>query len=93
MSKGAPNRKVGIVTFSGEVVVLGDGHADAQHIAGDKLDNFDFLEKNGAEQAGKLMNMPIKDSAKILSEKLMDIEETGPTALGPAVLTAVTMAA
>lgn len=39
------------------------------------------------------MNMPIKDSAKILSQKLMDIEETGPTALGPAVLTAVTMAA
>jgi len=28
MGKGAPNRKVGIVTFNGEVTVMGDGHAD-----------------------------------------------------------------
>jgi hypothetical protein len=47
MSKGAANRKVGIVTFNGEVSVIGDGSQDPQNIVGDKLLDFDFLLKNG----------------------------------------------
>lgn len=92
MSKGAPDRKIGIVTFNGEVTVFGDGHADPVHIAGDKLLDYDFLEKNGRSQASKVLNKPIKETAKMLTKKLMSIEETGPTALGPAVLTSIAMA-
>ena len=62
MGKGAPQRKVGIVTFNNEVTILGDGAQAEQTINGDKLNDFDFLEKNGYEQADKLLSKPIKES-------------------------------
>lgn len=43
MSLGAPDRKVGIVTFNHEVTVIGDGVKISQTIAGDKLMDYDFL--------------------------------------------------
>jgi len=39
------------------------------------------------------MTHKIDKTAKKLTQKLMALEETGPTALGPAVATAVSMAA
>lgn len=40
MTKEHPNRKVGVVTFSDDVVILGDGHSLEPHIiTGDKLYN------------------------------------------------------
>jgi len=48
---------------------------------------------NGKDTAGKLMIKNVKETASKLQKKLMDIEETGPTALGPAVLTSIAMAA
>lgn len=39
----APERKIGIVTFNGEVSIIGDGSKVPQTIAGDKLYNYDFL--------------------------------------------------
>jgi hypothetical protein len=51
MSKGAPNRKLGIVTFNSEVTILGDGSKPPQIVAGDKLYNYDFLIENGTSQA------------------------------------------
>lgn len=38
MKKAYPNRKVGVVTFNDEVVVIGDGHSQQPLvITGDKL--------------------------------------------------------
>ena len=39
------------------------------------------------------MELTVKESAKALQSKLMKLEETGPTALGPAVATSIGMAA
>lgn len=39
------------------------------------------------------MTKTINESQKNLTDKLMSFEETGPTALGPALATAVAMAA
>lgn len=50
------------------------------------------MEKNGKAQAAALMQNCIGETGKILVEKLMAIEETGPTALGPAVLTSIGLA-
>jgi hypothetical protein len=50
------------------------------------------LENNGKAQAAALMQNCIGETGKILIEKLMAIEETGPTALGPAVLTSIGLA-
>jgi hypothetical protein len=47
MSKGAPDRKLGIVTFNNEVTIIGDGSKDPQVITGDKLFNYDYLIENG----------------------------------------------
>jgi hypothetical protein len=38
------------------------------------------------------MQKPIKESNQILSAKLMALEETGPTALGPALVSAIALA-
>jgi len=39
------------------------------------------------------MTKKIEDTKEVLVDKLMGIEETGPTALGPAALTSIAMAA
>jgi len=39
------------------------------------------------------MALTVKESAKALQDKLMKMEETGPTALGPAVATSIGLAA
>lgn len=47
MSKGAPERKLGIVTFNHEVTIYGDGSKAPQVVTGDKLFNYDYLLQNG----------------------------------------------
>lgn len=37
MAQGAGERKVGVVTFNGDVTIIGDGTKDPMTIAGDKL--------------------------------------------------------
>ena len=61
-------------------------------IAGDHLNDYDWLIQNGEKCGEERMKKTVKDSQKILSKKLMEIQETGPTAMGPAVATAVAMA-
>lgn len=92
MANGASQRKVGIVTFNHEVTVIGDAAKDAQVITGNHLDNFDYLQQNGKKQATERLTKNIGDTHNALKAKLEAIEETGPTALGPAILTSVAMA-
>lgn len=47
MGNGATDKKVGLVTFNNEVTIVGDGIEDPQTIAGDKLDDYDYLLENG----------------------------------------------
>ena len=93
MTNGASNRKVGIVAFNNEVTILGDGHKEPQIVTGDKLFDYDYLIQNGTQQGIERMNQTIAESAKKLQEKLMKLEETGPTALGPAIASSIAMAA
>ena len=93
MSNGAQNRKIGVVSFNNEVTVYGDGNQDPVTIGGDKLFDQEFLMTNGHKLGQEKMNLTVKDSAKQLQKKIMAMEETGPTALGPAVATAISMAA
>ena len=72
--------------------VIGDGTQDPQIISGDKLNDYDYLVKNGHEQGNLRMTKKINESKKLLTDKLMSLEETGPTALGPALLTGIAMA-
>ena len=47
MENGAADRKLGVVSFNREVTVYGDGVKDPQVIAGDKLNDYDYLIENG----------------------------------------------
>jgi hypothetical protein len=64
-----------------------------QNITGDKLNDKVFLMENGSVEGKKRLQKSIKETKEGLLDHLMKIEETGPTALGPALATAVAMAA
>lgn len=61
-------------------------------LVGDKLNDYDFLMMNGASEGSQRLQNSIKDTKVPLQQKLLSLEETGPTALGPAMLTAIAMA-
>lgn len=93
MALGAADRKLGIVSFNSDVTVVGDGMIDPQIISGDKLFDYDYLLENGTKQGKTRLNSKISETKEKLTKKLMSLEETGPTALGPAVATSIAMAA
>ena len=49
MANGAGDRKIGLVAFNNDVTIMGDGSQDAMILSGDKLNDYDFLIKNGNE--------------------------------------------
>ena len=55
--------------------------------------DYQYLMENGKKQGDEKMKMKVTESAKNLQQKLLNLEETGPTALGPAVATSIAMAA
>jgi hypothetical protein len=85
-------RKVGLVSFNGDVNIIGDGSQVPQTISGDKLKDYNYLLENGQKVAGTHMQKGIDETESQLNEKLFSMEETGPTALGPAVVSAIAMA-
>ena len=92
MKNEKSKRKVGLVSFNGDVTVIGDGSQVPQVISGDKLSKYDYLMENGQKLSKTHMQQGIDTTEKQLNEKLFSLEETGPTALGPAVATAISMA-
>ena len=92
MKTDTPNRKVGLVAFNNEVIVIGDGSKDPKIIAGDKLTNYEVLLKEGLGSTDAHLSIPISISAQKLLESLDKLKESGQTALGPAVLVALGMA-
>lgn len=92
MNEKAPEKKVGLVTFSNDVNIYGDCSQVPLVVSGDKLNNFEFLKKNGMDSTDTHMQKPIAEVNDSVLEKLYDLQESGPTALGPALLTAVAMA-
>lgn len=88
MLKSAPNRHAGIVTFSGEVTLIGDGSVDARVVAGDRLSDAEALGEVGRAYP---LSQPVSQSRERLAERLFALEEGGPTALGPAVVAGLAM--
>lgn len=85
-----PNKRVGLVTFNQEVRSYGDGSSDEVTINGDYL--------NKKESIAEKYNLtgdfkPIKDTVALLSDKVLNLEEGGATALGPALYYSILIAA
>lgn len=88
-AKDIPNKPVGLVTFNHEVTIFGDGTADPETVAGDKLHRQQTLSEIGERHS---TIRPISQSKAGLENRLFSIEETGQTALGPALTIALNMA-
>lgn len=67
----------------------GDGTQEPVVVAGDKLDSFHELKKIGE---GYSIGNSVQDAEKDLLTKLWALQETGCTALGPALLLAILIA-
>ena len=89
LSKSSPNDKVGLITFSNEVTVYGDATQPAEVLAGNHL--FDVEKQKQLGESFKVKEN-IEESEKALSAKLWGLEESGATALGPALVVGVGMA-
>jgi len=85
----SPSKRVGIITFSSEVTLLGDCKQEPHIVAGDKLYSWDQLQEAGASFT---IERNISESKEDILEKLWDIEESGPTALGPALQLSIAIA-
>jgi len=93
MKKSHPNRKVGIVTFNDDVVIIGDGKENPEIITEENLYKLDVCKAMGKDNYTKLMSNPVKDSADALIGRFQKFNEGGQTALGPALIVAISMAA
>lgn len=88
MAKSTPSRHAGVVTFNGEVSLIGDGSKDARVVAGDRLFDDQALREVGRAYP---LSQPISETRDRLSERLFALEESGSTALGPAVVCGLSM--
>ena len=90
IAKNNPNYKIGLVSFNNEVTVIGDGMSKHEIITGDKLNNLEKLKEIGTKC---LINNNIGKAHKKLSDAVWNLEENGQTALGPALVVSISMAA
>jgi len=81
---------LGFVVFNSEVIGIGDGTNLEVKVNGNNLNDWNEIEKKSIENQ-KIITLTVRESIKILIEKLYDIEEVGSTALGPAILFAVNL--
>lgn len=88
----SPNKKVGIVAFESSVKIIGDGAVE-EIIPREVLGHFDRIMEYYGQKRGVFLNNPITATADRLSEKLMNLRPSGGTALGPALLSSILIAA
>jgi len=89
ISKSHPQRKLGVVTFSDEVTVIGDAMSGVEVVAGDKLQDLEKLKEIGT---GCSIGKNIGECRQKLSSALWALKEGGQTALGPALAVSIAMA-
>lgn len=92
MKEKYPDRKVGLVTFTDEVEIIGDGNVPSTTVPWQQMDDYDFMMKNGVACATTQFTKPIKESHDALKAKVNKLTPQGNTALGPGLLTAVALA-
>lgn len=79
LAKDHPNKRVGLVSFSSDVLITGDGKQEAKVVAGDRLHDYDSLMAVAADWE---LQHPIAETKDVLSTKVNQLEEMGATALG-----------
>jgi hypothetical protein len=91
LSNSSPDLKVGLIAFSGEVRVIGDG-VNEEVIAGDRLENYEGLKEWAEQRKHLFFQKTVSQNLQVLKEKVLELQENGLTALGPALLVSVILA-
>eukprot|EP01097_Dermamoeba_algensis_P003302 TRINITY_DN2325_c0_g1_i1.p1 TRINITY_DN2325_c0_g1~~TRINITY_DN2325_c0_g1_i1.p1 ORF type:complete len:514 (+),score=183.65 TRINITY_DN2325_c0_g1_i1:147-1544(+) len=89
VAKEHPKKKIGIITFNNEVNIIGDGTQEEKVVAGDILNSWNDLKQIGENYK---IAKSVGDAESDLLKKLWELEESGATALGPALLLGITIA-
>lgn len=84
-----PETRVGLVSFSNDVTLIGDGTQEQTIISGDRLYNWDELQEAGSKFT---ISKSVSEAKEVLLDKLWDLEENGATALGPALQLSIAIA-
>lgn len=92
MAAEYPEYRVALVVFNDNVTVVGDGGSPAKVYQGDVLHDYDHLYHLG-EQAGLLIKKKVSATKRDLVDKLGQVFSAGQTALGPALMISLGMAA
>ena len=92
MHKTNPDRKIGLVTFTDFITVIGDAKMNETFVTRQHIDNYDFLLKNAVACAQTQMVHPIKDTKKELEYKVASLRASNTTAMGPGMVTAIGIA-
>ena len=92
MKKKYPLRKVGIVTFSDDIKVVGDGTAPVLNADSNTFNDYNALLKNGKTFADTQLSKPISETFESLYAKVKSLGTEGSTALGPGMLTSIALA-
>ena len=85
--------KVGLVTFNSTVTVVGDGSETPHSVQDDILYDYDSLLENAQKVTSTHIKKNITETRIDLVKKVSALHTKGKTALGPAVLTSIVMAA
>lgn len=91
MEHTAPNRKVGIVTFTNEVNIIGDG-TNTGTVQEDRLGNWEYCTQYVKHKHDTFFPSSIANTRRSLTEELKSLKPIGATALGPALLMSVRLA-
>ncbi|XP_063970885.1 circularly permutated Ras protein 1-like isoform X1 [Lytechinus pictus] len=84
------HKRVGLVAFNNNVTVIGDGSLDPVPLEGAGLTDRESLISLGQNFP---LPGPISEVHRCLTDKIYSLTESGQTALGPALLIAISMAA
>eukprot|EP00347_Sterkiella_histriomuscorum_P014949 403358888 len=91
MCEKYPHRKVGLIVFSTGIWIHGDGTQEAYEVDKTIINDYEKLVEVG-KTSGHLLQISIKDSFEILSEKIQQIKTDNATALGSGMTTAISLA-
>jgi hypothetical protein len=89
LAKSHPSYRVGLITFSADVTIRGDGSSEARIISGDRLQSYEELVSIADKYP---IDQPVSESLGRFKHSLNSLETRGATALGPAIVSAVAIA-
>jgi Mg-chelatase subunit ChlD len=92
MFENHPERKIGIVTFTDDVKIIGDGTSNTTTLDSGQIHSYETILKHAVVGASTSLTQPIKKARNQVELAISNLRATGSTALGPGMLAAIGLA-